>query len=123
MVLWAMGDPNGARAAALLPGEHASLQLFLLISSSSLCRQSGGALISRRRLVCRQVAAELSPGEGLVLADFSAPRALISSLLLRVEALTVQRLLTREQGALLRTLAWQHDFSLLRLYDKVWLYG
>eukprot|EP00850_Spirogloea_muscicola_P007677 SM000039S14507 [mRNA] locus=s39:477496:482960:+ [translate_table: standard] len=64
------------------------------------------------------VAVELLPGEGLVTA-LPPARHLASSLLLRVETLTANDLLTRHQGEALRTLAWQGDFSILRVYEQV----
>eukprot|EP00850_Spirogloea_muscicola_P002127 SM000008S22216 [mRNA] locus=s8:473342:477892:- [translate_table: standard] len=64
------------------------------------------------------VAVELFPGEGLVTA-LPPARHLASSLLLRVEALTANGFLTRHQGEALRTLAWQGDFSILRVFEQV----
>lgn len=43
--------------------------------------------------------------------------AQVSSLVLRLEALLAGRLLTAEQGSLLRTLAWQRDTGLIKLYQ------
>ncbi len=67
-----------------------------------------------------QVVAELAQGEGVVLAGHKLQaRALVSGLLLQLEALTVHGRLSREQGALLRNLAWQNDFALLKAYEGV----
>ncbi|KAG2487464.1 hypothetical protein HYH03_013886 [Edaphochlamys debaryana] len=68
------------------------------------------------------VAVELAPAEGLVPAlnpSYASTRALTSSLVLRLEALLAQRLLTPEQGSLLRVLAWQHDLGLTKAYQAV----
>ncbi|KXZ52403.1 hypothetical protein GPECTOR_9g447 [Gonium pectorale] len=43
----------------------------------------------------------------------------ISSLLLRLEALVASRLLTPEQGSVLRMLAWQHDLGTIKTYQSV----
>lgn len=40
-----------------------------------------------------------------------------SSLLLRLEALVAARLLTPEQGSVLRLLAWQHDLGLIKAFQ------
>lgn len=42
-----------------------------------------------------------------------------SSLLLRLEALVAARLLTPEQGSVLRVLAWQHDMGLIKAYQEI----
>ncbi|EFJ43179.1 hypothetical protein VOLCADRAFT_106932 [Volvox carteri f. nagariensis] len=69
------------------------------------------------------VAVELAPGgEKLVPAldsNSAATRALTSSLLLRLEALVASRLLTPEQGSVLRMLAWQHDLSTVKAFQSV----
>ncbi|GLI64546.1 hypothetical protein VaNZ11_007864 [Volvox africanus] len=68
------------------------------------------------------VAVEVTPGEGLVAAlnsSSAGTRALTSSLLLRLEALVASRLLTPEQGSVLRMLAWQHDMSTVKAYQSV----
>jgi len=62
---------------------------------------------------------ELSPGQGLVTGPkITHCRSVVSSLLLRLEAFTARRLLSPEQTTLLRTLAWCHDFALLKMYDE-----
>jgi hypothetical protein len=43
----------------------------------------------------------------------------VSALMLRVEALAAKGLMSPEQTATLRTLAWSKDFSLLKLYEQV----
>jgi starch synthase len=64
---------------------------------------------------------ELSHGEGLVLPSqhTSAFRSVVSSLLLRLDALAAQGLLTPEQLAVLRNKAWAQDFALVRAYESV----
>ena len=65
--------------------------------------------------------AELTLGGGLIQSGRGPPpRHLVSSLLLRVEALAAAKKLTLDHGTLLRTLAWQRDFTLIDLYEKVW---
>lgn len=68
-----------------------------------------------------QVVVELAHREGLVLAAQQgyALRALVSSLLLRLDALLSAGLLTPEQYAVLRNKAWAQDFGLIRAYDSV----
>ena len=46
-------------------------------------------------------------------------RSTVSGLLLKVEELKAKQLLNSQQGGLLTHLAWQHDFSLLRVYERV----
>lgn len=68
------------------------------------------------------LAVEVAPGEGLVAAlnpSYASTRALTSSLLLRLEALVAARLLTPEQGSVLRLLAWQHDLGLIKAFQAV----
>lgn len=63
---------------------------------------------------------QLSTEHGLLLAPQpGSQRALVSGLLLRLDALAAADLLSREQGALLRNLAWQQDVGLLRAYEQV----
>lgn len=59
--------------------------------------------------------------EGLVLMSHTgaALRSLVSSLLLRLDALMCAGLLTPEQFAVLRNKAWAQDFGLIRAYDSV----
>ncbi|PNW71666.1 hypothetical protein CHLRE_16g663850v5 [Chlamydomonas reinhardtii] len=68
------------------------------------------------------VAVEVAPGVGLVQAlnpTYASTRELTSSLLLRLEALVAARLLTPEQGSVLRVLAWQHDMGLIKAYQEI----
>jgi hypothetical protein len=67
------------------------------------------------------VVVELAHREGLVLQAHSgaALRALVSSLLLRLDALAAAGLLTPEQFAVLRNKAWAQDFGLIRAYETV----
>ncbi|GBF88551.1 starch synthase, chloroplastic-like protein [Raphidocelis subcapitata] len=67
-----------------------------------------------------QLSVELAQ-EGLVLpAERAGPmRALVSSLLLRLDALAAAGLLTAEQFASLRNQAWAQDFALVRAYQTV----
>jgi hypothetical protein len=64
---------------------------------------------------------ELAHGEGLVLPTQQGPalRSLVSSLLLRLDALLASGLLTSEQFAVLRNKAWSQDFALIRSYESV----
>jgi len=68
-----------------------------------------------------QVVVELAHREGLVLQAHAgaALRGLVSSLLLRLDALVACGLLTPEQFAVLRNKAWAQDFGLIRAYDSV----
>ena len=68
----------------------------------------------------KQLSVELAQ-EGLVLpAERAGPmRALVSSLLLRLDALAAAGLLTAEQFASLRNQAWAQDFALVRAYQTV----
>ena len=68
-----------------------------------------------------KLVAELAHGEGLVLPAQKghALRSLVSSLLLRLDALLASSLLTAEQFAVLRNKAWSQDFALIRAYDSV----
>lgn len=62
---------------------------------------------------------ELAPQEGLVTASASAQsQATVSSLILRIESLRAQNLLTHDQATMLRTLAWSKDFTLLKTYER-----
>jgi len=70
----------------------------------------------------QQLVVELSHKEGLVLPSqqgSSALRGLISSLLLRLDALASSSLINEEQLAVLRNKAWAQDFGLVRAYDSV----
>ncbi|KIZ05811.1 hypothetical protein MNEG_2146 [Monoraphidium neglectum] len=64
---------------------------------------------------------ELAHKEGLVLPALKggALRTLVSSLLVRLDALLSASLLTAEQFAVLRNKAWAQDFGLIRAYDSV----
>lgn len=68
-----------------------------------------------------QVVVELAHKEGLVLPAQQGGklRALVSSLLLRLDALASSSLLTNEQFQVLRNKAWAQDFGLVRAYDTV----
>lgn len=68
-----------------------------------------------------QVAVELAHREGLVLQRQQGTelRSLVSSLLLRLDALAAAGLVTSEQYAVLRNQAWAQDFALIRAYESV----
>jgi hypothetical protein len=68
---------------------------------------------------------ELAHREGLVLQAHSGAelRGLVSSLMLRLDALAASGLLTPEQFAVLRNKAWAQDFALIRAYDSVRRHG
>jgi hypothetical protein len=68
-----------------------------------------------------QVVVELAHREGLILQAHTgaALRSLVSSLLLRLDALAALGLLTPEQFGVLRNKAWAQDFGLIRTYESV----
>jgi len=106
-------------ASQLPVGTHLDLQMAFK-----------GNLTSREELTSREawdnncssnfsVGVELLPGEGLVTGSAtSQSQACISSLLLRLDHLSAQRLLTPEQVNMLRVLTWTRDFPLLKMYEE-----